>query len=160
MATLIQAGFWCKILGEMENFNKSATVWAPQAVAVMLRFETICAFVHHLICFILKGWCRNYCRSCVNYLSKTWLWMLQLLHACIFYSLYISGDCSTVQCGYGATCKVIAGVAKCECDFTCTDRKSLVCGSDLQTYDNECKMREAGCIAKRNIIVLVNGKCG
>ncbi|CAB3980949.1 agrin-like isoform X1 [Paramuricea clavata] len=70
------------------------------------------------------------------------------------------GDCSTVQCGYGATCKVIGGVAKCECDFTCTDSKSLVCGSDLQTYDNECKMREAGCKAKRSIIVLVNGKCG
>jgi hypothetical protein len=65
-----------------------------------------------------------------------------------------------VQCDYGATCKVIGGVAKCECNFTCTDSKSLVCGSDLQTYDNECKMRETGCKAKRNIIVLVNAKCG
>jgi coxsackievirus/adenovirus receptor len=83
-----------------------------------------------------------------------------LLNVTSNFTFYLSGVCSTVQCDYGATCKVIGGVAKCECDFTCTDSKSLVCGSDLQTYDNECKMREAGCIAKRNIIVLVNGKCG
>ena len=83
-----------------------------------------------------------------------------LLNVASNFTLYLPGDCSTVQCGYGATCKVIRGVAKCECDFTCTDSKSLVCGSDLQTYDNECKMREAGCNAKRNITVLVRAKCG
>ena len=61
---------------------------------------------------------------------------------------------------YGATCKVISGVAKCECDFACPDSKSLVCGSDLKIYDNECKMKEARCNAKEDITVLVIGKCG
>ncbi len=74
--------------------------------------------------------------------------------------VYLSGDCSTVTCAYGATCKVISGVAKCECDFTCSDGTSFVCGSDLKTYDNECKMREAACNAKKSVNVLVRDKCG
>ncbi len=74
--------------------------------------------------------------------------------------LYLSGNCSTVSCLYGATCKVIRGEAKCECDFTCSDSKSLVCGSDLKTYDNECKMKEAACNANKDISVLVRDKCG
>ncbi len=31
---------------------------------------------------------------------------------------------------------------------------------DLKTYDNECKMREAACNAKKDISVLVRDKCG
>ena len=74
--------------------------------------------------------------------------------------LYLSGDCSTVTCAYGATCKVISGVAKCECDFTCSDGTSFVCGSDLKTYDNECKMKETACNANEDISVLARDKCG
>ena len=71
-----------------------------------------------------------------------------------------SGDCSTKTCDHGATCKVVLGVAKCECDFTCTDTRTPVCGTDLKTYDNECKMRETGCLAKKDITVLVADSCG
>ena len=73
---------------------------------------------------------------------------------------YLLGDCSTVTCDYGATCKVEAGVANCECDFSCPGSYSPVCGSDQITYDNECKMREAGCKAKKTITVLLNETCG
>ena len=76
------------------------------------------------------------------------------------HSLYLLGNCSTVSCDFGAICKVIGGVAKCECDRLCSDGSSPVCGSDLNTYDNECKMKEAACKAKKSISVLKNGKCG
>ena len=52
------------------------------------------------------------------------------------------------------------GVAKCECDFSCSGSVSQVCGSDMITYDNECKMKQAGCIAKKSITVLVSAPCG
>ena len=74
--------------------------------------------------------------------------------------LSLSGNCSTVTCDRGATCKVVRGGAKCECDFSCTGTRTPVCGSDLQTYDNECKMKEAACIAKKDISVLVRDNCG
>ena len=70
------------------------------------------------------------------------------------------GDCSTVTCDHGATCKVVRGVARCECDFSCPATRTPVCGSDLQTYDNECKMNETACIAKKDISVLVRDECG
>ena len=73
---------------------------------------------------------------------------------------YLLGDCSTVSCDYGGICKVVGGVANCECDLSCTDSSSPVCGSDLNTYDNECKMKEAACKAKKTISVLVNAECG
>ena len=80
-----------------------------------------------------------------------------LIHSHLF---IILGDCSTVSCDYGGICKVVGGVAKCECDLSCTDSSSPVCGSDLNTYDNECKMKEAACKAKKTISVLVNADCG
>ena len=65
-----------------------------------------------------------------------------------------------MSCDYGGICKVVGGVAKCECDLSCTDSSSPVCGSDLTTYDNKCKMKEAACKAKKSISVLVNAECG
>ena len=107
-------------------------------------------------------------RLILNFIYTGWLYqfstvlsrgLLRIIN-CYVVPLYISGDCNTATCPYGATCKVISGVAKCECDFTCSNSKSLVCGSDLKTYDNECKMKEAACNAKKNVSVLVRDKCG
>ena len=86
--------------------------------------------------------------------------MITLDNVNSFSLCYLLGDCSKVSCDYGGICKVVGGVAKCKCDLSCTDSSSPVCGSDLNTYDNECKMKEAACKAKKSISVLVNAKCG
>ena len=54
----------------------------------------------------------------------------------------------------------MAGIPKCECDFSCSGSVSQVCGSDLITYDNKCKMEKAGCMAKKSITALDNAPCG
>ena len=55
---------------------------------------------------------------------------------------------------------MVKGKAQCTCDLQCGGNFKPVCGTDLQSYDNECKMRKAGCNAKKNISVLVNAPCG
>ena len=82
-------------------------------------------------------------------------------HAIILLPLFLFLErCGNEQCNYGETCKVVLGVSRCECDFTCSDSKAPVCGSDSQNYDNECKMNEAACNLKKRIYLHANGKCG
>ena len=71
----------------------------------------------------------------------------------------VLADCSTLSCTYGSTCKVVGGVAKCECDdSTCTGES--VCGSDGRTYTSECDLQKAQCTRKMTINVIKTGSCG
>ena len=67
-----------------------------------------------------------------------------------------------MTCTHGAKCVLdaTANQAQCTCDLQCDRKFAPVCGSDAQSYDNECKMREAGCKAKKDISVVKNDKCG
>ena len=78
-----------------------------------------------------------------------------------FYTFYILGDCSAVKCGFGATCKVVGGLAKCNCDdFTCADSKTPVCGSDGKTYGYKCLLLKEQCAEQTAISVIHDGECG
>ena len=55
---------------------------------------------------------------------------------------------------------MVRGKAQCTCDLQCGGNFKPVCGSDLQSYDNECKLSQTGCNAKKDISVLVNDTCG
>ena len=82
--------------------------------------------------------------------------LLDRLLACFI----LEEDCSTKTCTHGATCKVVDRKAQCTCSLQCPSTYNPVCGSDLKTYDNECKMNETACNAKEDISVLVRDKCG
>ena len=75
-------------------------------------------------------------------------------------ALYLSGDCSRLNCKYGATCQVIKDLAQCECNFTCLDSRSSVCGSDGRTYKNICDLQKKQCTEKKYINVIKNEACG
>lgn len=63
-------------------------------------------------------------------------------------------------CPYNGVCEVVSRKAQCTCDLKCSTDDQPVCGSDIKSYDNECKMREAGCKAEKNISRIKDGKCG
>ena len=48
--------------------------------------------------------------------------------------------------------------ASCQCP-KCPPTTKPVCGSDGQTYVNECELRRQSCTTKTNIRVLHDGKC-
>ena len=73
---------------------------------------------------------------------------------------YVLDDCSTVPCDFGGTCKIVEGLAKCECDFPCADDKNKVCGSDGNTYSTNCELQKEQCAEQRTINLIKNEPCG
>ncbi|GBM91736.1 hypothetical protein AVEN_19912-1 [Araneus ventricosus] len=75
----------------------------------------------------------------------------------------ISGanPCDNLQCSPYQNCDIdIHGIATCQCDDACEPAVRLVCGSDEQTYLNECEMRRQGCLQKKSIKLAYRGECG
>ncbi|ESN91329.1 hypothetical protein HELRODRAFT_70359, partial [Helobdella robusta] len=70
------------------------------------------------------------------------------------------GDCSKETCKFGGKCGVNKeGKYSCICQFNCGALRSPVCGSDRQTYANECEMREYSCIKQVFLYVERDGNC-
>ncbi|XP_044740905.1 agrin-like isoform X2 [Chrysoperla carnea] len=68
------------------------------------------------------------------------------------------GPCSDHQCQWGGQCVEINGIAQCECPI-CSTEFQPVCGSDSNSYTNECELRHEACVHRRTIRVLYDGPC-
>ncbi|KAL8568100.1 hypothetical protein ACOMHN_000324 [Nucella lapillus] len=74
----------------------------------------------------------------------------------------IAEDCNEEECSrYGGKCTVHPdGTFSCACAFYCPAVRSPVCGSDGQTYGNECQLRSARCSKKLDIHTVPMDNCG
>ena len=73
---------------------------------------------------------------------------------------FFSGDCSTMRCNHGATCKIVGGRAKCECEILCIESGGQVCGSDGKTHRSTCALLKEQCAEQRPIQIIKNEACG
>ncbi|XP_077998686.1 agrin-like isoform X2 [Glandiceps talaboti] len=68
--------------------------------------------------------------------------------------------CHELQCSYGAICEVTEdGTAQCSCPAICPALYSPVCGTDSQTYGNDCQMAAFACRIQEDIQVASTGPC-
>ena len=57
-------------------------------------------------------------------------------------------------------CKVVDGMAKCVCRQVCPLILLPVCGSDGQTYPNNCTLEVEACVTGKDLTVASMGECG
>ena len=65
-----------------------------------------------------------------------------------------------MRCDHGATCKIVDGRAKCECEIPCIESGGRVCGSDGKTYRSTCALLKEQCAEQRLINIIKNEACG
>ncbi|XP_065174876.1 agrin-like isoform X2 [Sycon ciliatum] len=71
-----------------------------------------------------------------------------------------TNPCTLVTCSADKKCIVDgAGQATCTCKTSCSHGAANVCGSDGETYLNECTLRAMACVQNRNITVVKHGSC-
>ncbi|XP_053104619.1 tomoregulin-1 isoform X2 [Hemicordylus capensis] len=66
--------------------------------------------------------------------------------------------CDESSCKYGGVCKE-GDSLKCACQFQCHTNYIPVCGSNGDTYQNECFLRRAACKHQKEITVVTRGPC-
>ncbi|NXY67137.1 TEFF1 protein, partial [Glareola pratincola] len=67
--------------------------------------------------------------------------------------------CDESSCKYGGVCKEEGDGLKCACQFQCHTNYIPVCGSNGDTYQNECFLRRASCKHQKEITVVSRGPC-
>ncbi|KAF0883906.1 TEFF1 protein, partial [Crocuta crocuta] len=67
--------------------------------------------------------------------------------------------CDESSCKYGGVCKEDGDGLKCACQFQCHTNYVPVCGSNGDTYQNECFLRRAACKHQKEITVVARGPC-
>ncbi|XP_070291260.1 follistatin-related protein 3-like isoform X2 [Salvelinus sp. IW2-2015] len=69
--------------------------------------------------------------------------------------------CDGVNCGPGKVCTLKAGRPQCVCSPDCTNisKKNAVCGSDGNSYRDECVLLMARCKGHPDLEVMYQGEC-
>ena len=66
-----------------------------------------------------------------------------------------------MSCKYHSTCRLGPNhVTSCACQKSCPAAKQPVCGSNGQTYNNECLMKQNSCKKRDDIQLIVKAPCG
>ena len=76
----------------------------------------------------------------------------------------VEQPCETHHCPYNADCiedVTTQGLRtpRCMCPTSCPHAYEPVCGSDGETYNNECRMRADTCIRSKNVFIRHPGVC-
>ncbi|KAI5624123.1 tomoregulin-1, partial [Silurus asotus] len=64
--------------------------------------------------------------------------------------------CDKSTCRFGGTC---SADLQCVCQFQCHEKYIPVCGSNGDTYQNECYLRQAACTQQRPVSLVSPGAC-
>ncbi|CAB1341081.1 unnamed protein product [Coregonus sp. 'balchen'] len=67
--------------------------------------------------------------------------------------------CDAATCRYGGTCRENGADLKCVCQFHCSKKYIPVCGSNGDTFQNECFLRRAACKQQKSISQVSEGAC-
>ncbi|XP_060113045.1 tomoregulin-2 [Heteronotia binoei] len=67
--------------------------------------------------------------------------------------------CDTNTCKFDGECLRIGDTVTCVCQFKCNSDYVPVCGSNGDTYQNECYLRQAACKQQSEILVASEGSC-
>ena len=81
----------------------------------------------------------------------------------LFFSstLSFSAPCVLLKCDFYAECKAqLDGSLECVCPRQCPLSFEPVCGSDAQTYPNQCTLQVESCRTQTRITVAKRGQCG